>query len=242
MLRYRLDNARSTVFRVLSVASRLGHSYLIILLTGAVLLGCTNSGNAANLGHDPLADKSFVTRQPCAAPCWYGLKLDQSTKEEVYATLRKLPFIDPSSIRERGSGWAGDSSARDLAWDCTHPKVDRCGGATLSHDRLKQLWYSVGYTLTFEQVVGQLGPPDYLDYGPWSGEAGGSIIFLYWPDNMVTVEYGDTKSMALLQSLDRGKGLPRNTPVAAIYYSTKEGFLPKPGPGEKRIPWPGFEP
>ncbi len=48
---------------------------------------------------DPaLADRSLLTNEPCAPPCWYGLVPDVSTKDEVINKLQTLPFIAARTI------------------------------------------------------------------------------------------------------------------------------------------------
>ena len=44
-------------------------------------------------GHpDKLADQTFLTDQPCAAPCWHGLELGSSTKGAALSLLPVLIF------------------------------------------------------------------------------------------------------------------------------------------------------
>jgi hypothetical protein len=72
------------------------YSILLVAVLGLTLASC--DGNPAL--DDPLADSSFLTQQPCAAPCWYGLEPDKSTADDVIAALRKLPFVDSGTIWE----------------------------------------------------------------------------------------------------------------------------------------------
>jgi hypothetical protein len=45
-------------------------------------------------------DRSFISDEPCASPCWYGLLLGKSTGSEVEAKLAELPFVDQEAIRK----------------------------------------------------------------------------------------------------------------------------------------------
>lgn len=47
-----------------------------------------------------LMDRSWLTDNPCAVPCWYGLELNRSTKAEALATVGGLSFVDFTSKTE----------------------------------------------------------------------------------------------------------------------------------------------
>lgn len=207
----------------------------LLALFTLVATSCTRAEDEA------LVDRSFVTGQPCAPPCWYELELDKSGQDETYAALEQLPFIDQASIRETtGLVWLGDEDAKEIYWGCLHPRVKSCGGARLSQGKLKLLWLAVGYDLTFKTVIDQLGPPDYVDYGPYHPEAGGCQIHLMWPQRLISVDSLDKRSDAECQAITSGKGISNGTGVRTIYYSVRETFGPQPGGCCTRIPWPGF--
>ncbi len=42
------------------------------------------SGSCTSAKEDPLVDRSFLTKQPCAPPCWYRLELDKAGQEDIY--------------------------------------------------------------------------------------------------------------------------------------------------------------
>ncbi len=209
--------------------------WVLVVLLGLIVTGCKSSTVA-----DPLVDHSFLTQQPCSAPCWYSLELERSSKRDVYDVLNQLSFIDSSSIKEVGTSWLGDDTAKEILFGCTHPQVKSCGGVLISQDKLKRLWFIVGYELTFQATVDQLGPPDYVDYGPYHPEVGGCIIDLNWPEKGIVVENMDTRSDAQCQNVKQGKSFSPEIGVTAIFYSVKEGFGTHPGGCCTRISWPGF--
>ena len=71
----------------------------LMAFVGLVLASCTPAIDSSKV------DRSFLTKQPCAPPCWYGLKIDQSNAAEVYATLKQLSFVDQTTIKEWGANW-----------------------------------------------------------------------------------------------------------------------------------------
>jgi hypothetical protein len=168
------------------------------------------------------------------------LERDKSTEEEVYATLRELPFVDQNTIGEWGTTWLNDDQAKEIYFGCLYPKEEYCGGALFSAKRLKELWMSIGYELTFETVVDQLGPPDYVEFHKLLPHLTGCVISLNWPDKGILVESVDTDSYARCLSLEEGNRVQPSTTVAAIFYSVKEGFGSEPGDCCTIIPWPGF--
>jgi hypothetical protein len=189
---------------------------------------------------DPLADQSFLTQEPCAAPCWYGLELDKSNKVDVYAVLGKLSFVDETTIKELPASWSGDQSASEILFGCSHPSDTSCGGVLLSGDKLKRMWFSVGYELTAETAVEQLGLPAYIDYGPYSAEIESCIIDLAWPGKGILLRYLNKTTYAQCQTLQSGNSVSSNIKIATIYYLAQEGFGSEPTGCCKRISWPGF--
>jgi hypothetical protein len=166
------------------------------------------------------------------------LEINVSNKSDILAKLKQLPFVDPASIREKVTTWPDDPYATNIDYDCTHPSEENCGAATISKDKLKKLWMSVGFNLTLKQVVDKLGEPDYLDYGFFNRD-GGCKIVLQWPKRGIAVDTVDEHSYELCQMVADGKGIKSDAIVRLIYYSAPEGFG-KAGDCCPRIPWPGF--
>lgn len=214
---------------------------LLIAFIGLVIVGCFSSID------DSLIDRSFLTQQPCAPPCWYGLQIEESTESDVVATLKTLPFIDQETISRYGPTEQDDENDLRISYDCRYAREKalekRCGGARLSQDRLKSIWMAVNYELTFETVVDLLGPPTYIDYGPYHVEVpgGGCIVDLAWPDRGIVVGYLDTTGNSLCQAIRNGTLIDSNAQVQTIYYIAREAFGPKPAPCCKRVSWPGLE-
>lgn len=211
----------------------------LIVFAFLAVSGCTGILTASD--DDPLADHSFLTGEPCEAPCWYGLELDKASEDDIIGTLHGLPFIEASTIYTYTSNWINDNSAVGINYGCSHPPMgDFCGSFLLSDNKLKYIRLTVGYKLTLETVVSKLGSPDYIDYGPIHVDVGGCDLNLYWPEQNIQAEFINREADALCQAIQSGEKISPRTVVTALWYSVSEGFGPLPGGCCRRIPWPGF--
>lgn len=222
--------------RVLTVLPALNHPCMFLPL-GAILLAV--SACTARLGEQDV-DRSFLTGRPCPPPCWYLLKVDESDTEQVLSTLGGLDFVLPGSIRETGGGmWLNETSATAIHFSC--PYSNDCGTLIVSQAGvLKGIYLQVGYDLTLRQVVNSLGPPEYIDFGTWHPEVISCQVNLNWPARLVSIQILQKSSEAICENLHDGGTLLASTEVAYISYLSAEGFRPNPGPGLRRIPWPGM--
>ncbi len=184
-------------------------------------------------------DRSFLTQQPCASPCWYTLEPGKSSTDEVRTLLRELPFVNQARLRESRSSWLNGTDALIVSWWGQNPTS--YGQATISGDILQVLSVPVDYELTLEKAIQILGSPVYVEYGPYSGEQRGTVLELAWPNRGVTASYVNTSTDALYQSLHSGKKLSRNQRIERFSYAVPEAFNEKPSAGFTRIPWSGFE-
>ena len=209
---------------------------LLVMLVGLVSTGCR--GNASS--DDPLADHSFLTQQPCASPCWYGLVPDKSRADEAYATLKTLPFLDPTT-KEWGVSWPGDDNASEIGFNCLHPKETACGGsAIISQGILKRLDFSPPRTLSFQEAVKVLDPPDYMNYGPAS-PGGGCFVTLFWAKKGVYLSSIDSKNEEQCREIQKTGHVASGIVVTHIYYVTAELLASESKDhGPDKIPWPGF--
>ncbi len=215
---------------------RLGGLGLLVLLFGLAIAGC--SDNRKESINESLMDRSFLTDQPCEAPCWYGLELNKSSRDDIYSTIKTLPFVDQATVREWGTVWLDDETAREVHFNCLYPTpaTTGCVGLLISHDKLKRIRMSVGFDLPFKTVVDKLGLPNYIQHAPWGVEIRGCVIDLSWADRGITIEYLDTQTSARCDLLDQGKGVSPDTPVSGIFYSAREGFREC----STCSPWVGF--
>jgi hypothetical protein len=210
---------------------------LLVILLGLVLASCSL------MPDESLMDRSFLTEQPCAPPCWYGLELDKSNKEEVYVTLKTLPFVIQSSIVESNGVWPNDPHITSISYRCPHQLGYECGHVVISgDDKLVSVVMIINYSLTFEAVVQRLGPPDYVSYSPHSPEGGGCDVGLHWPEKQISVGNLDTGGDKICQMLKAGKGIDPTTKVGGIGYNAPQIYEQhKSARSTESEPWPGFE-
>ncbi len=204
---------------------------IALLLLASGFVGCNTSVPQVTAA----VDRSFLTGKPCAAPCWYGLELDKAEQEAVLATLRGLEFVDESSIRiHNNSVWPQFPIASEIYF-CSKSDKRNCNTAVFSEEKLKMLWLSVEYDLTLNEVVQQLGKPDYISYSPYRPESRSCTLQLYWPTSHIFVSNDSETDDSICQALKAGKGLDPNIKVTGIVYAVSETFVPGYG-----VDWPGF--
>lgn len=202
----------------------------LVLFFTFVLTSCTD---------EALVDRSFITQEPCASPCWYGLELEQSSKDDVYAVLKELSFVDNNNIREVGAAWRDYENATTITSACLHPRKSRCVNFLLSDDRLKRMWISVNYELTFSTVVQMFGPPDYVAHLPKLSRSVDCAFSMYWPEKSFLIESHESKTCSGFDLSKDGKlRINPNMKVTSIIYMALDKFDSSNGRDE--FLWPGF--
>lgn len=100
-------------------------------------------------------DRSILTDEPCAAPCWQGIVPSQTTEDEAIRILENNPFVSRRHLgcqrtepRETICSWLG--------------KYWRAGASKLyARDGVVSLMYlTPEINLTLGQVVTKYGPPE----------------------------------------------------------------------------------
>ena len=206
-------------------------------LGGLALLVLMFVGAACSSGPDPKADQSFLTDEPCAAPCWHGLELGTSTKAQALSLLPTLAFVNAGSIADRATTWQGDNSARQVTFGCVHPRTNNCGSAIFAGDKLRWLELSVGYTLSMRMVVDKIGAPTLLDYS--TGNTPGCSVTAAWPGKNIAVVL-DGLGDRVCQSLGQGQGVPETLKVTSLHYTEAQILQAGPDSCCGRLAWPGF--
>ncbi len=126
----------------------LGFLGLLSLLLG----GCSESNR-------PELDKSLLTDDPCAAPCWNNLVPGEATPDEVREALKSSPWVKKGSV-SCNSGKLAGVFIELCGWD--DRKEGRLGGnrALFAEGRLLRIDIDLDYDLTFGEVVEKFGPPE----------------------------------------------------------------------------------
>jgi hypothetical protein len=138
------------------VRGRIIALFLPALLFVTILSGCTSP--AATMSTPEPIERSFLTDEPCAAPCWYGLIPGKSTKADAHRVLAEMPFVDQATIREGSTGfYMGDATA--VTFRCPRQPSNRICGSI------------VVYGNTVQEI--DLEPQ-------WGAESSGYMIDLYY--------------------------------------------------------------
>jgi hypothetical protein len=160
---------------------------LLIICLSLVIFGCSTEKSNPDFvdptAHPELVDQSWLTSNPCAAPCWQGLEPGKSTREEVLKTLPNLSFLD----YQKG---ITDFAGQDIV-KCKQPSDKNCLFFILKNDRLDRLGFLLEYSITLDEVVSQLGEPDFLAIIPNANERGDCFFQVYWLHQrlVITNEY-----------------------------------------------------
>jgi hypothetical protein len=188
-------------------------------------------------------DTSFITDQPCAPPCWHGIRLNESTKDDVYQILDQLPFILEGSVRERSGTWEEDDQAIFIDYRCPYAGNGECGDIVISDNQVRGIMFTVGYELTIEEVFQKLGRPDYVSYVPGSSHIVSCTFSLYWVNEEIQIWNYERKACPTSEEQRNGIGIQveRETRAHSISYGFQLGvqwlLINEGGP---YLLWPGF--
>ena len=167
--------------------------------------------------HQDLVDKSFLTGQPCEAPCWYNLNLGVSTESDVRKTLARLPFVYQEDIREWNTTLSNDQVAKEIFYYCSYLNDKVCGRFLFSDGIVTLISTRIDFPLDFQTVVDKLGPADY--YAMFSGiETQNCTINLFWLEDNLLI----TITNYQYYNCPYEKGIDPNSKVEFITYSHEE--------------------
>ncbi len=130
-------------------------------------------------------DQSLESGIPCYPPCWYGIEAGESDIEEIKETLKSLTFINSDSIRERESQvWdpvLGDHvNGKLLAVDYDKPENHQALGFLIVDDRVWDFTLYLNYSLSFKDLIYNIGSPDYVRFFNQRGLFPGCNQQLIW--------------------------------------------------------------
>ena len=181
-----------------------------------------------------LVDRSFVTGEPCEAPCWYNLKVGGMIEGDVSLMLSFLPFIERTSIQASADIY--DPLSTIITYDCVYETEENCGfiGITAAGE-ISGVAHQIVYPLSVADVVEKYAEPAYMYFNAYYGDNDDCQLAMYWPEHSLAVEVVENGETGLCQSVKAGETIPADLQVLWIYYSP----LPAEG-GEGTLPWPGF--
>jgi len=213
----------------------------LILVIALILNSCSDRVVASD--KTPVIDRSFITGELCDAPCWYGLEINRSTKDDVLSTLNQLPFVESRSYKEYETYWLDGSLTNALQYECVKSNANPCGILTFYKGILKKNWLSVNYDLTLENVIERLGMPDYLTYF-WPNPSGICEISVLWIEKGITISFDNKNNYNECENVIDGNGVTPGVLVESVLYTSREvleATFNIPGGCCESIKWPGFK-
>ncbi len=185
-------------------------------------------------------DRSFITQMPCASPCWYGLELDKSSKEEVISVLQTLPFVMKDSITVSDISYMYGNDSYAIHYDCSFTvKNHRCGTLEIVNGTLKSNWYQLGYELEISEIVDLIGPPDFVQFRTPIAEIGGCDLVFFWQDLNIAVSYYHQRITKPCDFVIAHEKINPNQKIIFIDFQSDD-FLLRWLNGGKTITWPGY--
>lgn len=194
---------------------------------------------------DPsLIDKSWLTGNPCKAPCWYGLVPGESSFEDALSVVDTLPFIVSSDDIYSIKQYYSETQIQEIYYfKCKEPKGANCVLLSFVEDTLVEIYLVTNFFITFSDVVGQIGAPDYLWAGPVTPEIINCDVGLIWLQRQMSISYSETARdsgrdlCAIIR--DAGHKPPKDLRVFNVSYVLPEVFDSIPEPGW-HYEWHGF--
>lgn len=174
--------------------------------------------SAPEFPEDPNVDRSLITGQPCEAPCWYGLKLGESTIDDVHLTLQNLIFVDNAKTLEQPVTNLYPNQKLFII-KCVYLTYEyECGSLETSEEgKLIKIYLSVLYPLDIQTLINKLGPPEYYNvFGP-SPNLGGCLIYTYWPQKNIYAQINDEPGNDLCEKAKSGQ-ISMELQIDAIRY------------------------
>lgn len=193
-------------------------NFLTLSLFMLILTGCEA------FVKDKEVDRSFLTREPCAPPCWYNIEPGMKAEKEMISDiLLGLPFIQDDSVRvyDVYYPWIDEVDQIEIGYQCIGHQGEFCGGILLANRMVASIWMRVHYPISFNQVVDDLGKPDYYSCFELPGESPGRDISLYWTKRGIIASNFERQSCSNLKVQD---GVNPDLGVTSLEYVITKKF------------------
>jgi hypothetical protein len=190
---------------------------IVVFISSCKAFAPASNHKSSEFPAESLVDRSFVTGQPCQAPCWYGLELGESTVDDIRKTLPELPFVDSSKIYEQSTGEFGSNEKLFVVY-CTYATdTDFCSELTTSKDgKLSKIVVIVAYELTLQTVIESLGIPEFYNVSP-SPNKDECHVEVFWPEEDMVVTFSDSPRDRLCTRTDKEKIDLKSQMLGLIY-------------------------
>ncbi len=132
-----------------------------------------------------IIDKSPFTGIPCSAPCWHGLMIGKSSESDVRSILPTLTYLNQATIqyvqRVSMSGLETSMTPKGLQIyaSCIQPSQP-CLTLSIPDGVLAQIDILLNYQISINEIINDLGPPDYIGYQLMGVETMTCQVELVW--------------------------------------------------------------
>jgi len=135
-------------------------------------------------------DQSWLTDQPCQAPCWYGLEPGVSTMQQVVDTVSELSFIRLEDVyKSEIDVWSyyvnSSIPGSGLGYGCANPPNDPCVAFSFIDDQLHSIILTPNFSITLGEVIEQIGPPDLFAYARPNAEGKDCDLQVFWGERQL---------------------------------------------------------
>ncbi len=205
------------------------------------LCSCDNKQTSSGTGSilpstlaPELTDRSWLTGQPCRVPCWFGLTVGTSSMSTAREKVNELTFIDSNTVLVKGS---------TLTLHCKQPEQALCTHLFFENDRLIKIWMNVNFSISLQETVDNIGPPDFLSYKPippTKKAIRDCFLELFWIDRQMTIRYYDYGDNDMCNVIKEAGNKPKpDLPVQEVWYLLPEEFFDM-NVDDGYYPWTGF--
>ena len=163
-------------------------------------------------------DQSFLTGEPCDAPCYHNIELLTTSGAEAKDILKELTFINPASIIEEENVYEEDSYY--LKYSCSEDLTELCGYVGISpYDLVTGMGHKVFYRLPLASVIEKYGTPNFSYKNAAYGGTDQCEIVVYFVDQNFAVEIIENAETGLCQDFRNTETLSGDLQIDWVYYN-----------------------
>lgn len=177
----------------------------VLIAVGLLLAAC--GGPPPPLRSDKyLNDRSLITDNPCAAPCFQNIVVGETTFTTALESVKANPLFKDVQSQDNPpqAGWAAVNG---------DPCCQMTGNAQTG--KVDAMLIRVAPTMRIGEAIAKFGPPEYVSVGPQDYSAEEAVLAVLFPKQNVIlyVVPGNPAS-----------DLDENDPVVAVIYVDPANF------------------
>lgn len=180
-------------------------------------------------------DKTFITGEPCEAPCYHGIELLITTGEETASILETLDFVDKESIYTIDNIYKEGSFF--IYYHCGDENAENCGYVGVSsYDLVTSIGSKIFYRLSLGEVVEKFGKPSFsYKNAMYRGENVCQIV-VYYVDNNFAIEIIEDGDKGVCEDFSTTGKLAPELQIDWVYYNFIDEEI-----ADNMIKWQGLK-